>query len=98
MTADGAVTTVGAYKTSNDNRVKATETSIAQNTKDITLRATSTDLDSAKKDYNAQIAQVNVNADSITSQVSSVNSKIDNLSVGGRNYLISGTAALGLAR
>jgi cellobiose-specific phosphotransferase system component IIA len=95
LTADGAVTTVGAYKTSNDNRVKATETSIAQNTKDITLRATSTDLDSAKKDYNAQIAQVNVNADSITSQVSSVNSKIDNLSVGGRNYLISGTAALG---
>ncbi|MFT8673011.1 MAG: hypothetical protein ABF745_01430 [Leuconostoc mesenteroides] len=95
LTADGAVTTVGAYKTSNDNRVKATETSIAQNTKDITLRATSTDLDSAKKDYNAQIAQVNVNADSITSQVSSVNSKIDNLSVGGRNYLISGTSILG---
>ncbi|MFT8426389.1 MAG: phage tail protein [Leuconostoc mesenteroides] len=78
-TADGVATTVGAYKTSNDNRIKATETSIAQNTKDITLRATSTDLDSAKKDYNAQIAQVKVNADSITSQVSSIQTKINSM-------------------
>ncbi|MCM6836074.1 hypothetical protein [Leuconostoc mesenteroides] len=94
-TADGVTTTVGAYKTSNDNRVKATETSIAQNTKDITLRATTADLDSAKKDYNAQIAQVNVNAQGITSQVSNVNSKIDNLAVGGRNYFITSTATKG---
>ncbi|WP_338753120.1 hypothetical protein [Leuconostoc mesenteroides] len=94
-TADGVATTVGAYKTSNDNRVKATETSIAQNTKDITLRATTADLDSAKKDYNAQIAQVNVNAQGITSQVSNVNSKIDNLAVGGRNYFITSTATKG---
>lgn len=78
-TADGAVTTVGAYKTSNDNRVKATETSIAQNTKDITLRATTSDLDSAKKDYNAQIAQVNVNAQGITNQVSSIQTKINSM-------------------
>ncbi|WP_413981404.1 phage tail protein [Leuconostoc mesenteroides] len=79
QTADSAVTTIGNYKTSNDNRIKATETSIAQNTKDITLRATSTDLDSAKKDYNAQIAQVKVNADSITSQVSSIQTKINSM-------------------
>ncbi|MBU7546384.1 beta strand repeat-containing protein [Leuconostoc mesenteroides] len=79
QTADSAVTTIGNYKTSNDNRVKATETSIAQNTKDITLRATSTDLDSAKTDYNAQIAQVKVNADSITSQVSSIQTKINSM-------------------
>ncbi|MBE4727703.1 hypothetical protein ILS25_04910 [Leuconostoc suionicum] len=78
-TADGVATTVGAYKTSNDNRVKATETSIAQNTKDITLRATAADLDSAKKNYNAQIAQVNVNANAITSQVSSIQAKINSM-------------------
>ncbi|WP_273715213.1 hypothetical protein, partial [Leuconostoc mesenteroides] len=30
-TADGVVTTVGAYKTSNDNRVSAAETKISQN-------------------------------------------------------------------
>lgn len=79
QTADSAVTTIGNYKTSNDNRVKATETSVAQNTKDITLRATTSDLDSAKKDYNAQIAQVKVNADSITSQVSSIQTKINSM-------------------
>lgn len=69
-TADGAVTTVGAYKNSNDNRVKATETSIAQNTKDITLRATTADLNSAKTDYNSKVSQVQVNVDSITSSMS----------------------------
>ncbi len=79
QTADSAVTTIGNYKTSNDNRVKATETSIAQNTKDITLRATMADLNSAKTDYNAQIAQVKVNADSITSQVSSIQTKINSM-------------------
>ncbi|NYS22718.1 hypothetical protein HFP47_06770 [Leuconostoc sp. DB-1] len=79
QTADSAVTTIGNYKTNNDNRVKATETSIAQNTKDITLRATNTDLDSAKKDYNAQIAQVNVNANAITNQVSSIQTKINSM-------------------
>lgn len=79
QTADSAVTTIGNYKTSNDNRVKATETSIAQNTKDITLRATTSDLNSAKADYNAQIAQVNVNANAITSQVSSIQTKINSM-------------------
>lgn len=79
QTADSAVTTIGNYKTSNDNRVKATETSIAQNTKDITLRATTSDLNTAKNDYNAQIAQVKVNADSITNQVSSIQTKINSM-------------------
>lgn len=94
-TADGAVTTVGAYKISNDNRVKATETSIAQNTKDITLRATTADLNSAKSDYNAQIAQVKVDANAISQSVSQVNTKVDSLSVGGRNYFIISTASKG---
>ncbi|WP_430495664.1 hypothetical protein [Leuconostoc mesenteroides] len=80
QTADSAVTTIGNYKTSNDNRVKATETSIAQNTKDITLRATTSDLNAAKSDYTAKIAQVKVNADSITNQVSSISSKVNDLS------------------
>lgn len=79
QTGDSAVTTIGNYKTSNDNRVKATETSIAQNTKDITLRATTSDLNTAKNDYNAQIAQVKVNADSITNQVSSIQTKINSM-------------------
>ncbi|MFT9130229.1 hypothetical protein [Leuconostoc pseudomesenteroides] len=68
-TADGAVTTVGNYKTSNDARVKAAETSIAQNAKDITLRATTSDLNSAKSDLNSSISQVKITADSISNFV-----------------------------
>ncbi len=79
QTADSAVTTIGNYKTSNDKRVKATETQIAQNTNDITLRATTNDLNNAKSDYNSQIAQVKVDAQSISSQVSSVSGKVNDL-------------------
>lgn len=77
--ADSATTTIGNYKTSNDNRVKAAETQIAQNTSDITLRATTADLNSAKSDYNAQIAQVKVDANAISQTISQVNVKVNNL-------------------
>ena len=68
-TADGIVTTVGNYQTSNDARVKSTETAIAQNTNDITLRATTSDLNSAKSDLNSAISQVKITADSISNFV-----------------------------
>jgi hypothetical protein len=68
-TADGVVTTVGNYQTSNDARVKATETAIAQNAKDITLRATTSDLNSAKSDLNSSISQVKITADGISNFV-----------------------------
>ncbi|WP_430495732.1 phage tail protein [Leuconostoc mesenteroides] len=94
QTADSAVTTIGTYKTSNDNRVSTAESKISQNTNDITLRATKSDLDAAKSDYTAQIAQVKVDANTISQTVSQVSSKVDNLSVGGRNLLAnSGTAS-----
>lgn len=86
QTADSAVTTIGSYKTSNDNRVKATETSIAQNAKDIALMATTSDLNAAKSDYTTKISQVQVNVDGISQSVSQVNTKVDGLTVGGRNY------------
>ncbi|WP_273708753.1 gp58-like family protein [Leuconostoc mesenteroides] len=75
-TADGAVTTVGNYQTSNDARVKAAETSIAQNSKDITLRATTSDLNSAKSDLNSSISQVKITADSISNFVRDSNGNI----------------------
>ena len=68
-TADGVVTTVGNYQTSNDTRVKSAESAIAQNAKDITLRATTSDLNSAKSDLNSSIAQVKITADSISNFV-----------------------------
>lgn len=92
-TADSAVTTVGNYKTSNDARVKATETSIAQNAKDITLRATTADLNSAKSDYNAQIAQVKVDAGKVETTVSNLSDTVNNLSIGGRNYFLNSSGS-----
>lgn len=68
-TADGLAISVGNYKTINDNRVKAAETAIAQNAKGITLRATTSDLNSAKSDLNSSIAQVKITADSISNFV-----------------------------
>ena len=78
-TADGAVTTVGNYQTSNDARVKAAETKISQNANDITLRATTTDLNNVKADYNAQIAQVKVDAGKVETSVSELNDKVNSL-------------------
>lgn len=69
QTADNATQTIGRYQTSNDNRVKAAETSIAQNTKDISLRATTKDLDDAKKDYTNKVSQLKISVDGITSSV-----------------------------
>lgn len=88
QTADGAVTTVGNYKTSNDARVKAAETKISQNANDITLRATTTDLNNAKADYNAQIAQVKVDAGKVETTVSNLSDTVNNISIGGRNLLL----------
>ncbi|MCH3934347.1 MAG: gp58-like family protein [Leuconostoc mesenteroides] len=87
QTANSAVTTIGSYKTSNDNRVAAAETKISQNANDITLRATTSDLNAAKSDYTAQIAQVKVDAQAVTTTVSNLQAKVN--SMGQINQLIN---------
>lgn len=79
QTADSATTTIGSYKTSNDNRVAAAETKISQNTDAVNLRATKTDLDSAKNDYTAKISQVNIDINGIESSVSDIQGKVNSL-------------------
>ncbi|MGB2510732.1 phage tail protein [Leuconostoc suionicum] len=79
QTANSAVTTIGSYKTSNDNRVAAAETKISQNANDITLRATTSDLNAAKSDYTAQIAQVKVDAQAVTTTVSQIQTTVNKL-------------------
>lgn len=79
QTADSAVTTIGSYKTSNDNRVAAAETKISQNANDITLRATTSDLNAAKSDYTAKIAQVKVDAQAVTTTVSQIQTTVNKL-------------------
>ncbi|MCM6835953.1 phage tail protein [Leuconostoc mesenteroides] len=79
QTANSAVTTIGSYKTSNDNRVAAAETKISQNANDITLRATTSDLNAAKSDYTAQIAQIKVDAQAVTTTVTQVQTTVNKL-------------------
>ncbi|KAA8346121.1 hypothetical protein FE411_08155 [Leuconostoc mesenteroides] len=89
-TADGVVTTVGNYKTSNDARVKATETSIAQNAKDITAKVSQTDYDKKTGELSGSISTLQQRADGFDATVT----KVNNLAVGGRNYFLnsSGTS------
>ncbi|API72592.1 phage tail protein [Leuconostoc suionicum] len=87
QTADSAVTTIGSYKTSNDNRVSSAESKISQNTTAINLRATKTDLDNAKSDYTAKISQINVDINGINSSVNSIQGKIN--AMGQINQLVN---------
>ncbi|QOG11012.1 hypothetical protein [Leuconostoc sp. LN180020] len=67
------------------------QSQITSNKDAIALTATKTELNDAKTDYNAQISSLNVKADGITQTVTQVSDKVDNLQVGGRNYVLSST-------
>lgn len=83
-TADGVVTTVGNYQTSNDKRVSDAESKIEQNSKDITARVSQTDYDKKTGDLSGYISTLQQRADGFDATVT----KVDNLSVGGRNLLL----------
>ncbi|WP_273728941.1 phage tail spike protein [Leuconostoc mesenteroides] len=85
QTADGVVTTVGNYQTSNDERIKAAESAISQNANDITLKVAKTDYDKKTGELSGQISEVSQTAGRISQTVSDVKTQVDGLSVGGRN-------------
>lgn len=81
-----------------ETRMSSAETSIQQNTNDISLRATNVQLDQVKKDLNGKFADysttsemnsvIKVKADSITQEVSKTYTKqtdFNSLYIGGRN-------------
>lgn len=76
-TADGAVTTIGAYKTSNDGRISTAESKISQNTSAIALRVLKTDYDSNNNTINGKFAAIDVTTDKITQSVSDVTNKVN---------------------
>ncbi|TOZ07218.1 phage tail spike protein [Leuconostoc pseudomesenteroides] len=90
-TADGVVTTVGNYQTSNDKRVKAAESTIEQHTKDITARVTQADYDQKTGELSGDISTLQQRADGFDATVT----KVDNLSIGGRNLYIIATQVAG---
>lgn len=98
QTADTASQTIGAYKESNDKRVYAAETNIKANSDAIALTVSKTDFDKATGKLSGDISTLQQRADGFEATVT----KVNNLSVGGRNLLIgsqnySGTAWNGQA-
>ena len=78
-TADGAVSTVGNYQTSNDKRVKAAESTIEQHTKDITARVSQTDYDNNNSQLNTRFTKVEATADGASTTVGKLNTTVNNL-------------------
>ena len=85
-----------------ETRMSSAETSIQQNTNDISLRATNVQLDQVKKDLNGKFADysttsemnsvIKVKADSITQEVSKTYTKqtdFNSLYIGGRNLALT---------
>lgn len=79
-TADGVVTTVGNYKTSNDARVKAAESAISQNSNDITARVTKTDYDNDNSKLNTRFTKVEATANGASTTVGELSTAVNNLS------------------
>ena len=97
QTADGAVTTIGNYKQSNDERVASAESAIQQNANAITQKVSQTDYNAKTGELSGQISQVSQTASQISQSVSDVKAQVDGLSVGGRNlYLNSKILAEGI--
>ena len=84
-TADGAVSTVGNYQTSNNKRVGEAESKIEQNSKDITAKVSQTDYDQKTGKLSGDISKLQQTAKGFEATVT----KVDNLAVGGRNLYLN---------
>lgn len=85
QTADGAVTTIGNYKQSNDERVASAESAIQQNASAITQKVSQTDYNQKTGELSGKISEINQTAGKISQTVADVKTQVDGLSVGGRN-------------
>ncbi|MCS8595161.1 hypothetical protein EFE27_04025 [Leuconostoc citreum] len=78
-TADGVVTTVGNYQTSNDKRVSAAESKVEQNAKDITLKVAKTDYDNNNSQLNTRFTKVEATANGASTTVGELKTTVNNL-------------------
>ncbi|WP_195555937.1 phage tail spike protein [Weissella cibaria] len=91
QTADTATQTIGTYKETNDKRVAAAETNITANADAIKLTASKTELNQATGKLSGDISTLQQRADGFEATVT----KVNNLSVGGRNLYINATQVQG---
>ena len=78
-TADGAVSTVGNYKTSNDGRVEAAESAISQNADAIALKVAKTDYDNNNSQLNTRFTKVEATANGASTTVGELKTTVNNL-------------------
>ncbi|MFT8910097.1 MAG: hypothetical protein ABF871_02270, partial [Leuconostoc pseudomesenteroides] len=78
-TADGVVTTVGNYQTSNDKRVAAAESAISQNADAIALKVAKTDYDNNNSQLNTRFTKVEATANGAATTVSNLQQTVNNL-------------------
>lgn len=83
-TADKALRTIGDYKTSNDKRVEAAESSIERTARAITEKVSKTDYDKKTSELTHDLSELKHTADGFEATVT----KVNNLAVGGRNLLL----------
>ena len=88
-TADGANTTIGAYKATNDARVASAEANITANANAIATKVSQSDYNTKTGQIDAQISTINQTANTISQTVSNVKAQVDGLSVGGRNLFLN---------
>lgn len=78
-TADGAVSTVGNYQTSNDKRVGAAESAISQNADNIALKVAKTDYDNNNSQLDNRFTKVEATADGASTTVGKLQTTVNNL-------------------
>lgn len=78
-TADESLRTIGDYKTSNDERVKAAESSIERTAKAITEKVSQTDYDNDKSTLNERFTKVEKTADGASTTVGKLLTTVNNL-------------------
>ncbi|WP_273705676.1 phage tail spike protein, partial [Leuconostoc mesenteroides] len=83
-TADKSLRTIGDYKTSNDKRVHEAESSIERTADAIKEKVSKTDYDKKTGDLTHDLSELKHTAEGFEATVT----KVNNLSVGGRNLLL----------
>lgn len=78
-TADGVVTTVGNYQTSNDKRVKAAESAISQNADAIALKVAKTDYDNNNSQLNTRFTKVEATANGASTTVGKLQTTVNSM-------------------
>ncbi|WP_420062880.1 phage tail spike protein [Leuconostoc lactis] len=79
QTADGVVTTIGNYKTSNDERVASAESKITANAEAITQKVSQTDYNQKTGELSGRISTISQTAGQISQSVSDVQTQVNNL-------------------